>query len=69
MSFKYKGEILNSMNLISKLVKDYGTCPECGSESVGSHKNDGSMDYNGKQGTFERICECGWKVNIDVEKG
>lgn len=68
MSYKYKDEIYNSLNLVSKLIDDYGTCPGCGSERIGSSKNTGSMDYNGKLGTFERICKCGWSVKLKVEK-
>lgn len=68
MSFKYKDEIFNSLNLIRELVRDYRICPECGSENIGSNKNVGSMDFNGKLGTFERICKCGWEVKIKIEK-
>lgn len=49
-------------------MDDYGTCPGCGSEHIGSNKNVGSMDYNGKLGTFERTCKCGWAVKLKVEK-
>ncbi|WP_211284563.1 DUF3797 domain-containing protein [Rummeliibacillus pycnus] len=68
MSFKYKDEIFNSLSLIRELVKDYNACPECGSKGIGSNTKLGSMDYNGKLGTFERTCRCGWKVKIKVEK-
>ncbi|MGG0655760.1 DUF3797 domain-containing protein [Rummeliibacillus pycnus] len=68
MSFKYKDDIFNSMNLVQELVKDYGACLECGNSSIGSNKNVGSMDFDGKLGTFERTCKCGWNVKIKMEK-
>jgi len=68
LSFKYKDEIFNSLSLVRELVRDYKSCPECGSNSIGSSTNLGSMGYNGKLGTFERTCKCGWKSKIKVER-
>ncbi|MGX9135467.1 DUF3797 domain-containing protein [Rummeliibacillus sp. JY-2-4R] len=68
MSYKYKEEVYNNLNLIKELVKDYGTCPQCGSAAIGDSKKAGTMDYNGKVGTFERTCKCGWEVKIKVDK-
>ncbi len=68
MSYKYKEEVYNNLSLIKELVKDYGICPQCGNDQVGDSKKVGSMDYNGKVGTFERTCKCGWEVKIKVDK-
>lgn len=45
-----------------ELIKKYGVCPECGNRFIGNGKGGLVMDDY----TFERWCECGWKVVVDV---
>ena len=67
MAFRYKEKEYSSMELFGELIKDYGTCPECGNGNVGGTPSVGSMNYDGELGTFSRGCKCGWKVKVEVE--
>lgn len=68
MTFKYKGKSFRNIDLFGAFIKDYGTCPECGNDSIGGTPSSGSMHFDGEFGTFERTCKCGWTVNIECEK-
>lgn len=68
MSFKYKGKKLSSIGLFGELIKDYGTFPDCGNDSVGGTPSVGSMNYDGEHGTLERTCKCGWEIKVGCKK-
>lgn len=44
-----------------ELIKKYGSCDECGSESLGN----GSGTLNIDNDVFTRTCRCGWSVTVD----
>lgn len=47
----------------SKLLKQYSTCPKCGSDKI--NNGEGSININGNM--FERTCKCGWNVKVEIE--
>lgn len=49
-----------------ELIKKYGTCPECGCETLGC--GTGSLELDTKAGYFKRVCRCGWSVEVKEGK-
>lgn len=64
MLFTYKGEVYAGLDLFGVLIREFGTCPECGNDRVGGTPSSGALIFDGEEGSFERRCKCGWETSF-----
>lgn len=53
------------MSKMLELINQYGACEKCGNELIGG--GEGAIEVTDFE--FKRSCKCGWKVEIQENKG